>query len=454
MRSFGVSVVFSLLIASTASAVSSDHARLLHAAVRAFHGQRCGTAVDLGAGYKHGACHLRSAFHPSSGKSGTGGPVGGWHDAGDYGRYVVNSGIATGTLLWAWEFYEGTLRSTGLLDEARWNLEWMLAMQDEDGGVWHKQTSLAFPPFVMPEADNSPIYVIGKGSCATANLAAVAAIASRVYSKSDVAFAQKNLGAATRAWQWLKKNPDVTFRNPKDVTTGEYGDGNCDDERLWAAAELWRSAGDADAHAYFLANARTASMSPPSWNQVGPLALWSYVLAERGEARLKSAIKGQSLAAANRVVSRAARHRLSIPMRTEDFVWGSNAVAANYGLQLLVANRFQPDKRYVGAAAKILDYLLGQNPFGMSYVTGYGRRSVMHPHHRPSGSDTVAAPWPGLLAGGPNRNRQDPVLKKLPPATPPAEMYADDEESYASNEVAINWNAPLVFLLAGLESSR
>jgi endoglucanase len=124
-------------------------------------------------------------------------------------------------------------------------------------------------------------------------------------------------------------------------------------------------------------------------------------------------------------------------------------VAANYGLQLLVANAMQANRAYVNTAREILHYLLGRNTFGMSYVTGTGTRSVLHPHHRPSASDGIDAPWRGLVAGGPNRHRQDPVLRSLPPDVPPARMYADVQESYASNEVAINWNAPLVFVLAG-----
>jgi endoglucanase len=230
------------------SAADAVLATLLELTVAAFHGQRCGTAVDLGGGYRYEACHLRAAFHPSAQAISKTLPVTkGWHDAGDYGRYVVNSGISAGTLLWAWELYPAQFRDIDLLGEVRWNLEWMLSMQDEDGGVWHKQTSLAFPGFVMPHEDDTVSYVIGKGSCATANLAAVSAIAARVYEKTDVAFAQKNLGAATRAWIWLKKNPNVVYRNPSDVTTGEYGDRDCSDERLWAAAELWRTAKDADA---------------------------------------------------------------------------------------------------------------------------------------------------------------------------------------------------------------
>lgn len=109
-------------------------------AMRAFYGQRCGTAVDLGSefpGYNHAACHLKGAFHSSSGKQGERDNIGGWHDAGDYGRYVVNSGITTGTLLWTWEIYGPKVKSIKLnipesgngtpdiLNETRWNLEWM-----------------------------------------------------------------------------------------------------------------------------------------------------------------------------------------------------------------------------------------------------------------------------------------------------------------------------------------
>ncbi|HVS30338.1 MAG TPA: glycoside hydrolase family 9 protein, partial [Thermoanaerobaculia bacterium] len=368
-----------------------------------------------------------------------------WHDAGDYGRYVVNSGIATGTLLWAWELFPESFEDIDLLDEVRWNLEWMLSMQDEDGGVWHKQTSLDFPGFVMPHDDDTISYVIGKGSCATANLAAVSAMAARIY---DGAFAEENLKASRRAWRWLEQHPNVRFRNPSGVSTGEYGDKDCSDERLWAAAELWKSGGDRDAKVHLLANLHRAETGPPSWKEVGALALWRAALEGDGHSMRRT------VAAADVVVARARAHRWRIPMRERDFVWGSNGVAANYAMQLLVANEIRPDARYVAAAHDILEYLLGRNPFGISYVTGHGTKPVRHPHHRPSGADGIDAPWPGLLAGGPNRNRQDPVLKKMPRGTPPIRMYADDQESYASNEIAINWNAPLVFLLAGLESRR
>jgi endoglucanase len=400
------------------------YSALLAMTIKAFHDARCGVT-----------CHLKSEFHKSSGHTGPAPSVKGWHDAGDYGRYTVNSAIATSTLLYAAEMFG----AADIADEARWNVDWMASMQDTDGGVWHKQTSLDFAPFVMPQDDKSTSYIIGKGSCATADFAATLAIASRVY--NDNTFSKKALDA----WRWLSEHPNVTFRNPQDVKTGEYGDRDCSDERLWAAAEIFRTTGYESANNYFIENYRKVKFDePPSWKQVGPLAAWSYRLSGRGDAKVSTAIEQSTIGAADAIVARAQQNRWRSPMLARDYVWGSNGVAANYGLQLIIANAMRPNRAYVDGAADAVHYLLGRNAYGLSFVTGTGSRSVMHPHHRPSAADGVEGPWPGLLAGGPNRNHQDPVLRAK------NVDYIDEQGSYASNEVAINWNAPLVFVLRAL----
>lgn len=472
------------------------YARAYKIAMLGFYGQRCGTAVDLGPefpGYKHPTCHLKGEFHSSSGKSGERDNVGGWHDAGDYGRYIVNSGISTGSLLWAWELYGSKLKNIKLnipesgngtpdiLNEARWNLEWMLKMQDGDGGVWQKQTGTHFSGFVMPEDDKLPSEVIGTGSapykstCATADLAAVAAIAARVYKPYDPKFSAKSLEAARKAWQWAEKNPNVTFKNPSGISTGEYGDGNCKDERLWAAAELWRTSdeiligsGNTAYRNFFLENYREflpkIDLVPAEgWREVAAMGLWSYALSE-GETKqtrpsdplasgadpaIVKEVRESSIAAAKRIAQRTEADPYRVSLVAKDYVWGSNGVAASYGLQLLVANAFSPDPAFVNAAQDNLHYLLGRNTFSLSWVTQLGEHPYRHPHHRPSGADKNEEPWPGLLSGGPNAGRQDAVLAALPKELPPAKVYADDQGSYASNEIAINWQAALVFLLAG-----
>lgn len=446
-------------------------------AMRAFYGQRCGTTVDLGSefrGYTHPACHLKGEFHASSGKQGERDNIGGWHDAGDYGRYMVNSGITVGTLLWTWEIFGPKLKriplnipesgngTPDILNETRWNLEWMLKMQDDDGGAWHKQTSEHFPGFVMPEDDHLPSVVIGTGkepyksTCATADLAAVAAIAARVYQPYDAKFAARSLEAARKAWLWTLKYPNVTFTNPPGITTGEYGDDYCGDERLWAAAELWRTTGETEYNEYFVKQypdfrGSLETMTPESWKDVAVMGLWTYALGARkgSDPEVLADIRKRTALAAQAITERTRKNPYRVSLRTKDYVWGSNGVAANYAMELLVANALAPDPNFVATALDNLHYLFGRNTLSLSWVTQVGANPYRHPHHRPSGADKNPEPWPGLLSGGPNAGRQDDVLKKLPEGLPPAKVYADDQSSYASNEVAINWQAALVFVLAG-----
>ncbi len=439
-------------------------------AIRAFYGQRCGCVVNLGDGYQHPACHTVGAFHQTSGRNGALPNTGGWHDAGDYGRYIVNCSITSGTLLSAWELYPRPLRSLSLdipesggklpdyLAEVQWSLEWMLSLQDTDGGVWHKQTSEQFCGFISPEQDKLTSYVIGTGArpykstCATAGFAAVMAIAARTYSAGDPLFAARCLAAAKAGWTWAVAHPDVVFNNPPGIATGGYGDAQCSDELLWASAELWRTTGEREYERAFLESSKAlppeTTIVAPSWSNVAPLAYWTYALAERkGDARMRGRIIAQTQIAAAALVTRWRSSGYGNTLAAEDYVWGSNAVAANQSLLLFFASQLTPSPQTEEAALGNLHYLLGRNCFGVSWVTQVGTNPFLHPHHRPSVASSLAAPWPGLLSGGPNARPADKVAQKLPPM-PPMRMWVDHSMAYSVNEVAINWNAPLVFLLA------
>jgi endoglucanase len=425
--------------------------------------------------YHYDACHLEAAqFHSSSGKTGRLDCSGGWHDAGDYGRYVVNSGITTGTLLLAYELNSEKLRRFDLqlpesggalpdmLAEIRWNLDWMLKMQDADGGVWHKATTARFPGFVMPEKDREPTLIIGSGTApfkttqATADFAAVCAIAGRVYAPFDPAYAKKCTDAAERAWQWLLKTPDHPYiHNPEGIQTGGYGDKDARDERLWAAAELYRTTGDASAHRHFLEHYRDwqpalRADAPQGWANVENLAFYTYALCEREDvdAAARQSIITDAVAAADAIVDRVTDHGYRIAMLPKQYAWGSNSVVANYAMMLQLTNRLAPRQAYIDAAADAVHYLCGRNTFNTSFITHVGEKYAMRPHHRPSAADGVDEPWPGLLVGGPNVNQGRGELKD--PTRPPARCWIDAAESYTMNENAINWNAAIVFVLADL----
>lgn len=394
----------------------------------------------------------------------------GWYDAGDYNKYVVNSGISTYTLLAAFEHFPGFFKQDSgipesgdgvpdILDEAMWNLEWMLTMQDpQDGGVYHKLTNLRFDGIVMPHAaSTTPRYVVAKGTAATLDFAATMATASRVLAPYDSKWpgmAARMLAAAQAAWRWAEAHPDIVFKNPSDVATGEYGDARLDDEFAWAAAELFIASGDPRYATALMKH--DAPLSTPSWGNVAALG-WMSLAHHRarlspglapGFDRALVARRIDGLAAQLTGAWRSSGYRLA--MTPKDFVWGSNAVVLNQGMMLLQAYRLQPNPDYLAAAQSSLDYVLGRNPTGYSFVTGIGARPFLHPHHRPSMADGIAAPVPGWLSGGPNPGQQD--AKECPPypSKLAALSYIDHDCSYAANEVAINWNAPLVYVSAAL----
>jgi len=311
----------------------------------------------------------------------------------------------------------------------------------------------------MPEHDDLTSYIIGTGAspykstCATADLAAVMAIAARCYSDYDASFSVRCLAAAKRAWNWAVAHPDVTFtNNPPGVGTGEYEDAHCQDEIFWASAELWRTTGERQYEQAFLdgvaAQPPESAIKAPYWVFVAPMAYWTYALADRkGSEPLKDRIHKQTAKAAQDLVDRRNLSGYGNTLALIDYTWGSNSVAANQSLLLLIADHFQREPAAVEAALGNLHYVLGRNCFGVSWVTQVGTNPFQHPHHRPSGAKGAA--WPGLLSGGPNAGRSDAVLARLPKDLPPAKVYTDQLASYASNEICINWQAALVFLLAG-----
>lgn len=100
-----------------------------------------------------------------------------------------------------------------------------------------------------------------------------------------------------------------------------------------------------------------------------------------------------------------------------------------------------------------MDFILGRNATGYCFVTGFGGKKVMNIHHRPSGADGILDPYPGFLSGGPNTvtfaDCPNLVRSKYP-----AKSFVDAECSYSTNEIAINWNAPLFFVMAAMDSIR
>ncbi|HWK07247.1 MAG TPA: glycoside hydrolase family 9 protein [Puia sp.] len=448
---------------------------------------------------------------------------GGWYDAGDYNKYIVNSGITMGTLLSAYEdfpdYYDtlhtnippitgatpGSSRATAgapasattslasgssrattapaathlpdILNEALYNLRWMLTMQDPaDGGVYNKCTNAAFDSMVMPSVTRKPRYVVQKGTAATLDFAAVMAQAARIlrkFHKQLPGLSDSCLRAAGDAWNWAANHPALVYDQdvlnksfePK-IVTGGYGDRDFKDEWFWAAVELMVTTNIAQSVSrnsfpcappfIDMTEQRIGdSAGLPSWANVHMLGVYTLLrfrkkLPEEWQPAIRE-VSQRLLQMADDYSAREQTNAFHTVMggSQRDFIWGSNAVAANQGILLINAWLLTKDRKYIDNALGNLDYLLGRNATGYCFITGMGSYSTMHPHHRPSVADGIVPPVPGLLAGGPNPGRQDHQQYKF---TEPETAYLDQDQAYASNEIAINWNAPLVYLSGALEA--
>lgn len=438
---------------------------LTKASLKWFYYQRASMALEeqYAGQWKRDAGHLDTdvKLHSSTGEEGSISSPKGWYDAGDYGKYIVNSGITTYTLLSLYEHFpeyfetlkwnipaDGALPD--LLVEIKYNLDWMLTMQAKDGSVYHKLTPLDFPGDIMPASDKTVRYAIGKSSTAAYDFAAVMAVASRVYKEFDAAYATTCIEAAKKAYAWAVANHMVLFKtNPDDVSTGMYEDKNADDEKVFAATEMFITTKDVS---YKVAGTSDAL---PGWQYVYGLATYGKVT-HAADFSDESAKAMEDLKKSADLYVDNAKSGFGVPMAKDDFYWGSNGAAGNQAVWLLYAFYMTADKKYYDAARRALDYMLGKNPLDMSFVTGFGTKSPKHPHHRISTSDKVFLPIPGMIVGGPQPGQEDVGTEswscKSYRTGMPATTYIDDRCSYATNEVAINWNAPLAYLAGAIEA--
>ena len=431
---------------------------------------------------------------------------GGWYDAGDHGKYVVNGGISVWTLLNAYErarirnlvtaYPDGTadIPEAGngvddILDEVRWQLEFLLRMQvpegasvevpvgpfapdqpltftriDAGGLVHHKVHDVKWTALpIAPADDPETRYLYAPNTAATLNLVAVAAQCARLWRDIDPAFAQTCQMAADRGYAAALRHPDIYAVGSFDGG-GDYGDDDLTDEFYWAAAEMFVTTGNdrylADlrrsAHHPTASGETSAESVYTSWNAVRALGSISLAtVPNRLPSSDRDEIRHRIVEWARGYLAEGLTQGYGLPFAGPDYVWGSNADLLNRGLILGVAHDLTGDEALRDGVVATLDYVLGRNPLDQSYVTGYGDRPMRHPHHRFWAHSLDAAypePPAGVMSGGPNNQMmRDPVALTMRGTCAPQTCWRDDIQAFSQNEVAINWNAPLVWVTAYLD---
>ena len=402
----------------------------------------------------------------------------GWYDAGDYNKYIVNSGYSLGLMAEAFLMFPKNNESADIykpvFEELLYNEEWMWTMQDPaDGGVYHKLTTPNFEGFVTPAECNQKRYVVQKSVTAALDFAASLYSMARLNRMAcigddiNASFYLDRINKAEAAYAWAKANPDALYNQLKinetcnpDITTGEYGDTNAEDEFFWAASSLYLATKKAE----YLEDVKQhfpESFKLMSWGHVAPLGVFNWlqyekqILADKGhntgaikhqEQKIIDRCKAMLLEYCEAAVKDAegSCFNNAFGNRTEEFGWGCCSSFCDQSICFLYAYDITGDKKYLDNAFRNMNYILGQNATGYCYVTGFGLKSPMFPHSRLCHSDGVDAPIPGLLVGGPNPMQNDIAEVVKYDSDYPDESYMDIMPSYASNEIAINWNASLV----------
>lgn len=418
--------------------------------------------------------------------------TGGWYDAGDYGKYVVNGGISAWTLM---NWYERTKfmggapasiadgkdvipesgnKTPDVLDEARWEVGFLLKMQVPDGQpnaglVHHKMHDVDWSGLgIAPHESKMNRALRPVSTAATLNLAAAAAQAARLFKTFDPAFSQKCLKAAEKAYAAAKAHPKLLAPVEDNKGGGPYEDKDVSDEFYWAAAELYATT-DKDE---YLKDVKSSSLNGPMLTAVDPtqnvtsmtwqrvsvpgkitLALVPSKLPHADRDALRAQI--QKLAEQYLAVEEKQGYRLPLAAGSDGYAWGSNSDVLNNAMILALAYDFTKDKKFLDGTVEAMDYVLGRNALGQSYVTGYGVRALKNPHHRfwsHQANEKYPSAPPGIVSGGPNSGLQDPYVKAAGlKGCAPQKCWVDHIEAWSANEITINWNAPLAWVAFWLD---
>ncbi len=479
---------------------------------------------------------------------------GGWYDAGDHGKYVVNGGISIWTLQNMYEraalkdskkFDDGSgtvvVPETGnkvpdVLDEAAVELDWIAEMKvDASEPTWgkvaagmyyhklhdHKWTGLATKPWDYSEEWGTVRIVKPPTFAATLNYAACAAQAARLWKEFDSAKAEKYLSSAIDAYKAYQAayypadtskttHPDLKCECSKEEIRedslyapmwqakggGPYGDDNVLDDAYWAACELYISAtemGDAYAadalkelesykDAYKVTTRITGgenkdgSLTTFNWGNTASAGSLSLALHPEITGDNAKTVNDSILKAAGDYIDTEAKQGYGIPylfdgepyndpnnldpsIKIKGYEWGSNSMVINNAIVMAYAYDLTNDGKYIDGVTQAVDYLLGTNPLSFSFVSGYGSYKLHNPHHRYWSEEldkTLPAAPDGVLSGGPNAGLQDPYVRALgfvpgELSNPSQRCYVDSIEAWSTNEVTINWNAPLAWIASFLE---
>jgi endoglucanase len=427
--------------------------------MQGLYGQRCGTRVAFefdGSSFQHAACHLDDAWLDFYGEPKKKQPtLYGWHDAGDYGKYSTNGAFAVAMMLLAWEQFQPGLAALDLeipehggalpdfLAECRFQLSWLASMQLADGSVADRVTTAQFDGDVSPESSTARRRLSPATMGATTYFVGTMARAARAFEPYDPELAASYRDAALRSFQFLIDQPAIVTPGAdvqREFTGGYWSAGR--GGMFWAATEVWETMGDAAALERAESLAADVNVTPFwDWSDLTNLGAFTYLLSKRDgrDPSVVEELTGRLATTVATIQANVEGHPYGRPLGGQ-YWWGTNGTVARTAMNVAVYDALAPDPAHLDVIELSLDNLLGRNFYGRSYVTGLGQHPPQYPHHRPSQADANPDPWPGLLIGGPWSDAGQLA----------ATAWKDESANYQANEIAINWNAAMIYAAASL----
>lgn len=381
---------------------------------------------------------------------------GGWHCMGGYERDTDQCCLVIADMLYAFRLFGESFdrrEATMIADEIKWGLEWLISMQESSGGVFSGVNALKKFTTGLRE-DDPDEYYLGELQCRTTlRTAAVAAAGAVFFKERDKKFSNALRCCAEKAWIWIVQASEYRYYSSRSGSIDPDGEGAypLESEFMWALCEMYDLTGDESFSEMIEKKYMSSCFCGFGENSCGGFAALAYLLSERNIDRTVEACVRKKM------TDRADRMWIAVcesGFRLARSAGGGFGSGSNFGILcdcmgFITAYLISGDSKYLTGATDQLSYIFGQNPFGISYITGIGENRVHHPCHRLStafeGEDVV----PGMIVGGANTLRTDEYSQwHIEKGSPPTKCYIDNEYSHSTNQPSVHYSAPVIFISA------
>lgn len=401
------------------------------------------------------ACHTEPVN--ASGDPALGTDVsGGWHNSGCYCKNILHTGLAVATMIYSLRVFGESFDSFEkrlIEDEFRWGLDWMLKMQDSDGGIFSAVSALHGDDFISPEDDANEYYLDEKTCGAALRFTAVTALAAGYFADSDREYSKRLKRASAKSWINILRTPEYKYYSGKYGSFSENGEDSyaLESDFMWAMCEMYSLTGDESYIQMFDAKYTTSSFTGFGNKSCGGFAALSYFLSEQK--------KDKSMVAfiRKRLTDNADRLCIAINQsgyRTacsagSGYTYGSNFAVLNDCMDFITAYLISGEQKYLECATDLFSYIFGKNPMDICYITGNSEGFCENPYHSLSVSFENSGTLGGMIVGGPNSARTDEYTRwHIEKGAAPAVCYVDNEYSFSTNEAAVHFSAPVIFISA------